>query len=662
MSTNIEQGRAAAATSATSSGTKISFAVKKGFVIPKNKLSGSLVPTFRGGKKGGASDVVDEESNKPVQRKTKWGPDLTQDVSVRKVRALAYQTRVDQITEQLKSGFLDTEFNQDSSLAVQNPNLESTFHQKSELLELERREAIGEILKLNPSYKAPSDYKPLLKEAKVPVPTKEHPGYNFLGMLFGPSSDTLKQLEKEMGAKVRVYGTKANTKEKAEITSSDANEAHGTYEELYVHIYADNYEKVDAAVALIELLVKPVLVNETSGSMMPTPASADDVKITDQTQGTSAPNTISPIGVNPEFQQPISAPAPIPPPLFPYSAPWFSPVPPQPPNIPNIPNTPSFFDPRPVSQQHPFLPQGQFGRSPSHPQPSSTGFSPVAGPPAPSMGPPLGPPRGPQPISQQPIPSGPNAFTNMRMSSFAPNQSAPQMQRAMVRPATPSPPPLAPPYSATSAPQPPPFQPRTPNSFPGNVPPIQPQRPPNDNFTFQPQRPQNDNFTFQPQRPQNHLSQANSRPIMQNNMMTQNQPFRPPVHNPSPQEILEAILRPLLSQNLNQIRNQFPPLPENSNFVPQGGPRNNLFPVQPSFRGAHVGLGDLGNPFPPRQGTSLHPQRNFPPPNRPQNFFNQNKRGRDMSSSIRPNIGHGAHQVYDPFSPSDVSDVPPRGG
>lgn len=71
---------------------------------------------------------------------------------------------------------------------------------KRELLELEKRETIGkplwnpnffsegchflkyvfysdsnlgftgEILQLNPTYKAPADYKPLLKEAKVPIP------------------------------------------------------------------------------------------------------------------------------------------------------------------------------------------------------------------------------------------------------------------------------------------------------------------------------------------------------------------------------------------------------------------------------------------------------------------------------------------------------------
>lgn len=67
------------------------FAKKTGFVIPKNKLSGSLVPVFRGSKKPGGADVASEESTKQVLRKTKWGPDLTQDAFVRKGRALAYQ-------------------------------------------------------------------------------------------------------------------------------------------------------------------------------------------------------------------------------------------------------------------------------------------------------------------------------------------------------------------------------------------------------------------------------------------------------------------------------------------------------------------------------------------------------------------------------------------
>lgn len=77
---------------ATTSGSRISmFGAKSGFVIPKNKLSGSMVPVIRGGKKLGSNDGVNEESSKMVQRKTKWGPDLTQDAAVRRGLALAYQ-------------------------------------------------------------------------------------------------------------------------------------------------------------------------------------------------------------------------------------------------------------------------------------------------------------------------------------------------------------------------------------------------------------------------------------------------------------------------------------------------------------------------------------------------------------------------------------------
>ena len=47
-----------------------------------------------------------------------------------------------------------------------------------------------------------------------------------------------------------------------EITLSDGNDVQADYEELYVHISAETFEKVDAAVALIELLVTPVSVSQ----------------------------------------------------------------------------------------------------------------------------------------------------------------------------------------------------------------------------------------------------------------------------------------------------------------------------------------------------------------------------------------------------------------
>ncbi|KAI3450880.1 hypothetical protein Pfo_007545 [Paulownia fortunei] len=266
---------------ASTSGPKMSmFAKKSGFVIPKNKLSGSLVPVYRGTKKGDA-DLTNEEATNQAQRKTKWGPDLTLDTTVRKGRALAYQTRINQISQQLTLGALELEDNEGSLSTSEFQYGKTSDHQlskeESEQLELERREIIGEILKLNPTYKAPADYKPLLKEAKVPIPIKEYPGYNFIGLVFGLASDTQKRLEKETGAKIQVYGTKADTGGKVELTPTDGKEIENAYEDLYVHVSADTFEKIDAAVALIELLLTRVSVNPVSSSTTSTADYVDNV-------------------------------------------------------------------------------------------------------------------------------------------------------------------------------------------------------------------------------------------------------------------------------------------------------------------------------------------------------------------------------------------------
>ncbi|KAF8010453.1 hypothetical protein BT93_J1171 [Corymbia citriodora subsp. variegata] len=261
----------AGASAASASSPKVSmFAKKSGFVIPKNKLSGSLVPIFRGNKKLGGSDTASEESGKQGQRKTKWGPDSTQDAAVRRARTLAYQTRVDQITKQLGSGILEIDESPESLSAAEQPGERSSNHvlgrESTKLLELEKREAIGEILKLNASFKAPPDYKPVLKEDKVLIPVKEYPGYNFIGLIFGPGGDNRKRLEKETGAKIQVYAVKSGTGDKGEIISTDGNDFQGSFEEINVHISADTFEKVDAAVSVIELLVTSVSGNLAAAS------------------------------------------------------------------------------------------------------------------------------------------------------------------------------------------------------------------------------------------------------------------------------------------------------------------------------------------------------------------------------------------------------------
>lgn len=358
---------------ASGSGQKVPrFSVKAGFVIPKNKLSGSLVPVLRGGKKLGASGALDDESTKQASRKTKWGVDLTQDAVVKRGRALAYQTRVDQITQQLKSGISVVGDGGDLALGSQSPDHhhDSSGHridsEKAEELELEKREAIGEILKLNPSYKVPSDYKPLLKEGRVSIPVKRYPGYNFVGLVFGPGGDNQKRLEKETGAKIQIYGMKVEGGQKVELKPSDGNEFHGSYEDLYVQISADKFEQVDAAVSIIEMLITSVSGNLAAGSAPSDSASGNDIQVPlDQNAATSNLGHSS-------AMQPVSGRTPtLLPGQFPYPGQWF---PPGPPNT--TLHQPSGFLPPPNSSALPLNNHAHMSTTTFRPSNMSSPFGP----------------------------------------------------------------------------------------------------------------------------------------------------------------------------------------------------------------------------------------------------------------------------------------------
>ncbi|XP_047328800.1 splicing factor 1 isoform X2 [Impatiens glandulifera] len=583
-------------TMASTSSPKVSlFAKKLGFVIPKNKLSGSLVPIFRDAKKRGSGEVVNGKSKEQAQRNTKWGPDLTQETSVRKARALAYQVRVDQITQQLNSRTLSSDHQH--LVEDEAPDHKLPNHQINDenLLELEKRELIGEILKLNPSYKAPHDYKPLLKEAKVPIPSKDYPGYNFIGLFFGSSNDTQKRLEKETGAKIKVYGIKANTGEKAEINASDGNETINSCSEVYVHIAADTYEKVDSAVELIEMLITPISVNSAAAPPQTPPpsVSVDTIK-----EGISSQIWPS-VGANQEHPSPIgSTQIPSPGQFQPYtssSSPWFSVGPTQslpPPNFSAPPPPPpsavnpiqSSFGPRPIiPPAGPGPYPGNFAMGPSRPwQP-------------PRFMPPLNV-RPPPPFSQNvPIShSGPTSFP--QGPSPSPNfQRPPNLsQNHNLMGGTVNPPPII------TAPKP--LNPR-----------------PSD-FTFHPHLPPNPQPGFQhsnvgqPPPPQGRQFQVN--------YPTMNQP---------PTEM------PRFGGNRHPSFPNSNPSSTIFNIPPPMGPRN-FGPSPP--------VPNLGNrpPF---------PQQNFPGQPPRNQLFNSDPRFAHVRRPV--SVSSGQQQVYDPFSPTAIT-------
>ncbi|XP_039167902.1 splicing factor 1 isoform X2 [Eucalyptus grandis] len=376
----------AGASAASTSSSKVSmFGKKSGFVIPKNKLSGSLVPIFRGNKKLGGGDTTSEESGKQGQRKTKWGPDLTQDAAVRRARSLAYQTRVDQITKQLGSGILEIDENVESLSAAEQSGERSSDNvldrESTKLLALEKREAIGEILKLNANFKAPPDYKPLLKEDRVLIPVKEYPGYNFIGLIFGPGGDNRKRLEKETGAKIQVYAVKSGTRDKGEIISADGNDFQGSFEEINVHVSADTFEKVDAAVSVIELLVTSVSGNLAPASTTSASSPAESKNVPSYANSSSMDTVpVSSQGHIEDFMGPSQTSQQV---QFQYSNPWFG-------------NTPHNA---PANQFPGFIPSPNTSapilNSPGHPMPSLFGARPasVAGFNSLSQNPSLLPPR-----------------------------------------------------------------------------------------------------------------------------------------------------------------------------------------------------------------------------------------------------------------------------
>lgn len=79
---------------------------------------------------------------------------------------------------------------------------------KRQELEQLRHDKIQQLLRLNPAYKAPADYRaPNIRlNEKVFIPQDDHPEINFVGLLIGPRGNTLKALETEVSILLFSFG------------------------------------------------------------------------------------------------------------------------------------------------------------------------------------------------------------------------------------------------------------------------------------------------------------------------------------------------------------------------------------------------------------------------------------------------------------------------
>ncbi|KAJ9524255.1 hypothetical protein QJQ45_008425 [Haematococcus lacustris] len=125
----------------------------------------------------------------------------------------------------------------------------------------QRNDIITELIKKNPNYKPPSDYRPEKKSRKLRIPLEDFPGYNFIGLIIGPRGNTQKRMEKETGARIVIRG-RGSVKEgrlRKDLPAPGAKTYdNGENEELHVLVTADTEDQLDRACAMVQKLLQPL--------------------------------------------------------------------------------------------------------------------------------------------------------------------------------------------------------------------------------------------------------------------------------------------------------------------------------------------------------------------------------------------------------------------
>lgn len=123
-------------------------------------------------------------------------------------------------------------------------------------LEEERNRLVEKAIRSDPNYKPPTEYLMAKRMSgrpseKIYIPAKEFPEIKWIGLILGPRGNSLKQMERETGAKIVIRG-KGSTKEgKGNFGNRSADED----DELHCNITADSMDKVEACAKLINKVI-----------------------------------------------------------------------------------------------------------------------------------------------------------------------------------------------------------------------------------------------------------------------------------------------------------------------------------------------------------------------------------------------------------------------
>jgi len=198
----------------------------------------------------------------------------------------AVRFRIEELTQKLQAPQLEIDTAEDRSpspppIYDRDGKRTNTREQRTrQAYLLERQTLIQRATTMTPTFKPPSDYRPVnvRKNKKIYIPIDKYPEYNFIGLIIGPRGMTQKQMELDSGAKIAIRG-KGSVKD-GKVCSIQCNATQsnqqcsrltmlwccrlvqqmnsGDDDRLHVLIMADTDDAIDKASRMVEKLLVPV--------------------------------------------------------------------------------------------------------------------------------------------------------------------------------------------------------------------------------------------------------------------------------------------------------------------------------------------------------------------------------------------------------------------
>lgn len=218
-------------------------------------------------------DPAPADQDGPRKRRSRWGDatervevpglpvHLSGNVSQTELNNYAVHVRLEEINRKLRTGDVVPPEGQRSpsprptyDAYGRRTNTREIRYRKK--LEDERLRLVDRAMKSDPNFRPPADVQAQKRfskpQDKVYIPVKEFPEINFFGLLVGPRGNSLKNMERQSGAKISIRGKGSVKEGKGRPDAWQADED----DELHCLVMADDEAKVKACVDLINKVIE----------------------------------------------------------------------------------------------------------------------------------------------------------------------------------------------------------------------------------------------------------------------------------------------------------------------------------------------------------------------------------------------------------------------